>query len=169
MNEEGIIELCDVNGQNRRRVYAQRHEKIFSIAQNQDYLFWTRWNDSSVMQMPKQNNANRRTLYTQVGYVSDLLMVDSTRQGSRNRCAFNNGGCKYLCLVRPGKLPLTTDTECTCPTHYTMRDGVCHLPENFLLYSQRNALYRLTTSTRDCPDSPLPISGEFIRCTLPNF
>ena len=160
MHGQGSIELCDTRGQNRRRVFVQFHAILSAIALNQDYLYWTRWNDSLVMQMFKQDGASQRTLYAHDGLINDVRIVGPTKHLGWNKCASNNGGCKYLCLVRPGSSLNTTDIECSCPTHYSMRNGICYPPDNFLLYSQRNTIYRLTTNINDCPNAPLSISGN---------
>lgn len=130
--------------------------ELHSITQNADFLFYSE--NTAIMQLHKFKG-NESRVYKHTSLITDVHVVDSAKQGGWNQCAVNNGDCKYLCLVRPGFESPSTDFECACPTHYTMRGNSCYPPDQFLLISHRNAVYRLTTNTGECPDFPLPISG----------
>lgn len=156
-NDVGYIERCNASGQNRKVIFEQSFIVPYSITHSEDFVFWTR--NSSIMRL-HVNTGNQVDVHTHTNFISNLSVVDSAKRGGWNGCAMNNNNCKYLCLVRPGFEPFTTDTTCACPTHYTMHNNVCQPPENFLLFSQRNALYRLATNTGECPDFPLMIPGE---------
>lgn len=136
------------------------HQKPYLIAQNQDFIFWTKWNDTTVFQASKYNGGNRRTLYSNGGQISDMKIVDPSKQTGWNACMSNNGDCKNLCLPRPGASLHSTYADCSCPTHYTMKNNTCYPPSNFLLVSQRNTVSRLTTNLDECPDAPLVVSGK---------
>ena len=155
-NEKGYIERCDAAGQNRRLIVDRDDVVPYSITQSDYRLFWMQ--NSSVLQLNISSGA-RTTLHTHAAGISSLMVVDSAKQGGWNGCVMNNT-CQYLCLVRPGFEPLSTETTCACSTHHTMVDGFCRPPDNFLLYAQRNTLSRLITRTSECPDFPLMYPGK---------
>ncbi|XKL62898.1 hypothetical protein PGB90_002731 [Kerria lacca] len=158
-NEISSIQMCDVNGQNRRKIISNNAFKPYSVAQNQDYIYWTDWNESSIMQANKYTGQNITKVYTQLEPISDVKIVDTVKQTGWNDCAFNNGGCKYLCLVRPGLQAHSTEVHCSCPTHYIMHNENCLPPQNYMLISQKNAVFRLTTNLDECPEVILPVPG----------
>ena len=157
LNDQGYIEQCDDHGSSRQIVLKRNFIEPISITQNADYLFYSE--NMSIMQLHKFKG-NESRVYKHTSVITDVRVVDSAKQGGWNQCAVNNGNCKYLCLVRPGFESPSTDFECACPTHYTMRGDSCYPPDRFLLLSHRHALYRLSLNAAECLDFPMPISGK---------
>lgn len=158
-NDQFSIELCDLSGENRRQILNNRSFKPKSITQYQDFLFWVSHKDGSIFRANKLYGTNVTVLYSQAAEIEDLRIVHSSKQSGWNACAGGNGGCNNLCLVKPGASELSTDKTCSCPTHFYVKNGTCHPPENFLVYSLKNALYRLIPTAEECPDVALPITG----------
>lgn len=158
-NGVGTIERCNAEGQNRFVILSAHTTQPYSIANYQHFLFWINLGNASVIQADKHSGRFQKVLFAQNEKVSDIRIVEAATKRSKgwNACV-GNQHCQYLCLVRPA-VNLATSPVCSCPSHYTMREGVCQPPVNYLLFSQRNVIYRLTTNLNECPDMPLPIPG----------
>ncbi|XP_065210079.1 low-density lipoprotein receptor-related protein 6 [Planococcus citri] len=153
------IEYSDLINKNVKTLSSTKSFKPMSIAQYQDYLFWVNFKNGSVIRANKQDGTNAAVIYTQKGEVADLKIVHSSKQSGWNPCSNQNGGCKNLCLVKPGTSELSADKTCACPTHFYSRNGDCYPHENYLLFSLRTSINRLIPTVDECPDVPLSISS----------
>eukprot|EP00731_Ephydatia_muelleri_P033713 Em0036g17a len=73
----------------------------------------------------------------------------------RNSCAVNNGGCKYLCLLKEGGVGY----GCACPTGVLLAtDGhSCQDISTFILFTHRVGIRRLSLDTPELISVPLPV------------
>ncbi|XP_077995136.1 low-density lipoprotein receptor-related protein 6-like [Glandiceps talaboti] len=160
--DTNMIESADLLGEGRRPVIAENLPKPFGLTQYQDYIYWTDWNTKSIERANKTSGENRTRIQGQLDYVMDILVFHASRQSGKNPCATANGDCQYLCFADPeGNIHGNRRYHCACPTHYTLNadNKTCTAPENFLLFSQRNVLSRMTVGMDDSPDIVLPIHG----------
>ncbi|XP_059051324.1 low-density lipoprotein receptor-related protein 6 [Achroia grisella] len=120
-----------------------------------DRVFWGDWNTGLIESAKKTDGGDRRGLYKQLDYISDLKMFGRRGGGGGNQCGVDNGGCSHLCL------PLPADYRCGCPAHYRLnRDNLtCSEPEEFLLFAQKNAIGRLLVANGECADAFIPLTG----------
>lgn len=73
-----------------------------------------------------------------------------------NICRKNNGGCSHLCLRNP-----ETSYQCACPSGVRLQSNnkTCsNLPEEYLLFTSRNTIRRvsLTADKRMYVELPIP-------------
>eukprot|EP00731_Ephydatia_muelleri_P035209 Em0105g7a len=73
----------------------------------------------------------------------------------QNPCAVNNGGCKYLCLLKEGG----GGYGCACPTGVLLaKDGhSCQDINTFVLFTHRIGIRRLSLDTSELISVPLPV------------
>ncbi|XP_032511733.2 low-density lipoprotein receptor-related protein 6 [Danaus plexippus] len=150
-----VIEYAFLNGTGRK-VLVDNIPMPYALALYNDRVFWGDWNTGLVEVAKKSDGSSRRTIHTQLDYISDLKVYHRGRDNLSNQCGVDNGGCSHLCL------PLTNnDYRCACPTHYRLnRDNLtCSEPEEFLLYAQKNAVGRLLAANSECSDAFIPLTG----------
>ncbi|KAF4524536.1 hypothetical protein B566_EDAN002809 [Ephemera danica] len=135
------IECSDLSGENRRTIVNTEVQKPYGLTQYQDFIYWTDWNTGDIVRANKTTGLNRTRIHERLEAVTDILVFHASRQAGWNLCAVNNGGCSHLCLA------------------YASPGSPSAAPRNFLLFSQRNAISRLSPDTKDYPLVQLPIAN----------
>ncbi|CAG9539309.1 unnamed protein product [Cercopithifilaria johnstoni] len=106
------LSCIDLNGDNRRVVYAPLQYPFGLTVHNEQRFYWTDWSDNKIHSVSVNGDGYISFLATiggGSGRLYGLVSVPLQCKGVATACAVNNGGCEHLCL--PGK----TDVTCACP------------------------------------------------------
>ncbi|XP_047545765.1 low-density lipoprotein receptor-related protein 6 [Vanessa atalanta] len=149
------LERAPLDG-SARRLLAADVPMPYALALYADRVFWGDWNTGLIESATKLNGTDRKTIHTQLDYISDLKVYHRARDSLPNQCGVDNGGCTHLCLPLPNN-----DYRCACPTHYRLnRDNLtCSEPEEFLLFAQKNAVGRIVVANGECNDAFIPLTS----------
>ncbi|XP_055692338.1 low-density lipoprotein receptor-related protein 1 [Lutzomyia longipalpis] len=106
----------------------------FGISLFENHVYWTDWRTNSVIRANKWNGSDVAVIQRKLTQPFGIQVLHSSRQprdGGRNPCGTNNGGCSHLCLLS------TNGTfRCQCP-HVMRLDGnnrTCVPNEQVLLF-----------------------------------
>ncbi|KAL3836576.1 hypothetical protein ACJMK2_021998 [Sinanodonta woodiana] len=145
------IERANVDGSQRQVIYqAQQPAHFFGITLYQYYLYYTDWEQRSVMRI-RTNGSEQSSVGPSVfGRLNGIRAYkNGTGIQGINGCSNGSGGCSHLCFPQPGG-----SKQCACPDGMTLQaDGqTCKTnnpPDNFLLITElRNRIiYRMDMNT----------------------
>ncbi|CAF4853997.1 unnamed protein product [Pieris macdunnoughi] len=149
------IEYAYLNGTGRK-VLADNIPMPYALALYGDKVYWGDWNTGIIESAKKTDGSDRKTIHTQLDYISDLRIYHRAKDSLPNQCGVDNGGCSHLCLPLP-----SNDFRCACPAHFRLnRDNItCSEPEEFLLFAQKNAVGRILIANGECNDAFIPLTG----------
>ncbi|CAG9792217.1 unnamed protein product [Diatraea saccharalis] len=154
--EPPAIEYIHLNGSGRK-LLIDNILMPYALTLYGDRVFWGDWNTGLIEVAKKTDGTERKTIHTQLDYITDLKVYHRTRAAGSSQCDVDNGGCSHLCLP----LPLPVEYRCSCPTHFRLnRDNLtCSEPEEFLLFAQKNAVGRILVANGECNDAFIPLVG----------
>ncbi|CAB3370017.1 Hypothetical predicted protein [Cloeon dipterum] len=159
--DTSAIECSELSGRNKRVIINTDMKTPFGLTQYQDFVYWTDWITGEISRANKKTGLNRTKIHEKLERVTDIHIFHASRQSDWNQCEVSNGKCSHLCLVQPEQessaLKARTAYVCSCPTHYTLVNNTCVPPLNFLLYSQKNAIVRLSPNQYEYPFVQMPI------------
>ncbi|OWF40727.1 low-density lipoprotein receptor-related protein 4-like isoform X2 [Mizuhopecten yessoensis] len=150
-----VIECSDLFGKNRRTVISRGLPHPFALTLFEDELYWTDWHTKSINKANKFTGNDVETIRNRLHFPMDIHTFHPQRQPMfENHCGRNNGGCSHLCL------PNRQDYSCSCPTgqHLSKDRHTCiQSMENFLVFSTRSDLRRISMDTPDKTDVVIPL------------
>ncbi|CAN8003970.1 unnamed protein product, partial [Ixodes pacificus] len=142
------IETASVDGTGRKVLVSDQLPHVFGFTLLGEYMYWTDWQGRSIERI--------RVLWVSDGARRPQLSPSTLHASAgTNPCAASNGGCSHLCLNRPnGEAP-----ACACPTGLELREDLrtCTATEAFLLYVQREDIWRISLQSRR--KDHVPLSG----------
>lgn len=151
------IEVCNMDGTDRKQIINDNLPHIFGLTILSDYLYWTDWQSRSIDRAHKLTGLNRTTIVNQA---SDVMGIKAIRLGhvnGTNPCAINNGGCSHLCLYKH-----SNEYICACQMgqELAINNKTCVVPNAFLLFSKKQTIGRLSIE-HPIPDNDdiIPIDG----------
>lgn len=153
------IEVCNMDGTDRREVITDNLPHLFGLSLLGDYLYWTDWQRRSIDRAHKLTGGEREVIVDQLPNVMGLKAVNlgkvSTSSSLANPCARDNGGCSHLCLNRHGK-----DYVCACQIGYelTKDKKTCIIPDAFLLFAKKDNIGRISMENAN-NDNIIPVTG----------
>lgn len=149
------IEVCNMDGTDRREVITDNLPHLFGLSLLGDYLYWTDWQRRSIDRAHKLTGGEREVIVEQIPNVMGLKAIHLGRVRGTNPCARNNGGCTHLCLNRPGN-----NYVCACQIDYELvRDKkTCVIPDAFLLFSRKDKIGRISIENPN-NDNIIPVTG----------
>ncbi|XP_014208646.1 low-density lipoprotein receptor-related protein 6 [Copidosoma floridanum] len=149
------IEVCNMDGTDRREVITDNLPHLFGFSLLGDFLYWTDWQRRSIDRAHKLTGGDREVIVEQFPNVMGLKAVHRGRPNGTNPCAKANGGCSHLCLNRP-----KDKYVCACPIGYELTKDLktCIVPEAFLLYTRKDKIGR-TSIENPNNDKVIPIAG----------
>ncbi|XP_015518016.1 low-density lipoprotein receptor-related protein 6 isoform X1 [Neodiprion lecontei] len=149
------IEVCNMDGTDRREVITDNLPHMFGLSLLGDYLYWTDWQRRSIDRAHKLTGADREVIVDQMPDVMGLKAVHLGVVEGTNPCAINNGGCSHLCLNRPGH-----NYVCACQIGYelTKDERTCVIPDAFLLFSRKENIGRISIENAN-NDNIIPVTG----------
>ncbi|XP_073967199.1 low-density lipoprotein receptor-related protein 6-like [Choristoneura fumiferana] len=156
--EPPTIEFAFINGTGRK-ILADNISMPYALALYGDRVFWGDWNTGLIEAASKLDGSHRKSIHSQLDFLSDLKIYHRARAAAGNQCGVDNGGCSHLCLPLPSET--RADYRCACPTHYKLnRDNLtCSEPEEFLLFAQKNSIGRIMVVNGECNDAFIPVTG----------
>ncbi|CAL8117209.1 unnamed protein product [Orchesella dallaii] len=175
--DQMIIERCSLDDPLRTRQIIQPARngfKPFSLAQYQEYIYWSDMSSQTIQRAHKQSvnvfegTTEKPQKLADALNIIDMAIYHKLKQVGWNPCAVSN--CSHLCFSVPsgggsggggnsgsgGKDRASgTVAQCGCPTHYTLSpDGTsCQPPREYLLFSSGATISRLILDTPDCRDA----------------
>jgi hypothetical protein len=162
-----IIEKASLEDPQGTRQIIQRSRerfKPYSLAQYQDYIYWSDMSTQSILRANKSGDTRPVTLGSASNIVDMAIYHNLKQRNQWNPCA--TASCSHLCFSVPvdKKDPFSSNNvkaKCGCPTHYTLSsDGNnCTPPQDFLLFSAGASVSRLVFDTSECPDAVV-IGGQ---------
>ncbi|KAG7206637.1 hypothetical protein KM043_000315 [Ampulex compressa] len=149
------IEVCNMDGTDRREVITDNLPHLFGLSLLGDYLYWTDWQRRSIERAHKLTGGEREAIVDQVPNVMGLKAVHLGRVEGTNLCANNNGGCSHLCLNRPKNRYV-----CACQIDYELSKNkrTCIVPDAFLLFARKENIGRISMENPD-NDNIIPLTG----------
>lgn len=149
------IETASVDGTGRKVLVSDQLPHVFGFTLLGEYMYWTDWQGRSIERVHKDTGGQRQVIIDQLPDLMGLKAVNVHEAHGTNPCAASNGGCSHLCLNRPnGEAP-----ACACPTGLELREDLrtCTATEAFLLYVQREDIWRISLQSRR--KDHVPLSG----------
>ncbi|XP_015596782.1 low-density lipoprotein receptor-related protein 6 [Cephus cinctus] len=149
------IEVCNMDGSDRREVIADNLPHLFGFSLLGDFLYWTDWQRRSIDRAHKLTGDQREVIVDQIPNVMGLKAVHLGQIKGDNPCARNNGGCSHLCLNRPGN-----NYVCACQIGYelTKDKRTCVVPDAFLLFARKENIGRISIENAN-NDNIIPVTG----------
>ncbi|XP_076640079.1 low-density lipoprotein receptor-related protein 6 isoform X1 [Colletes latitarsis] len=149
------IEVCNMDGTDRREVITDNLPHLFGLSLLGDYLYWTDWQRRSVDRAHKLTGGEREVIVDQVPNVMGLKAVHLGKVNGTNPCAKHNGGCSHLCLNRPGNKYV-----CACQIGYelTKDKRTCIVPDAFMLFAKKENIGRISIENAN-NDNIIPLTG----------
>ncbi|XP_065226594.1 low-density lipoprotein receptor-related protein 6-like [Planococcus citri] len=152
------IHMYDMIGKHIKVIVSGTLLKPTSLTIHQNDLFWINRSNQSIIRANKSNGNNPTLFYTQEKEIIDFSLVDGNFTDENEEYP-NCKECNHLCLIKPDHKNNKIDHSCACPTHFELKNGSCHPPENFLLISSsKNTLHRFINDNED-PDVLMPVAG----------
>ncbi|XP_053386020.1 uncharacterized protein LOC123539293 [Mercenaria mercenaria] len=149
------IERSKIDGSGRKILYYDARAHFFSMLLYSDKLFYTDWQQRSVMALPVSGAENG----TAVGNGSFARLNDISRLKQKpmyprtNACSKNKGGCSHICIPRP-----KGEFACLCPTGFHLKDNTYCTKAHPSDYCQPLNPQNFTTiSPNDCMTHPSPV------------
>lgn len=148
------IEMCDVNGKNRKILVKGQLPHVFGFTLLGDFVYWTDWQRRSIERVNKKDGQNHEVIIDQLPDLMGLKASNILVKRGTNPCATNNGGCSHLCLNRP-----KNDYICACPMGLELTSDLraCIVPEAFLLFSRKTDIRRISLQSHH--SDVIPLSG----------
>lgn len=150
-----VIECSDLNGRNRRIV---RNKVIhpYGLVVVDNYIYWTDWHSKSLHRADKRNGAHKIDMVNNLEGLMDIHYVQSG-EIEENVCGNDNGRCSHLCLRN------SESYTCVCPTGIPkIDDKTCdYQPSNYILFTSRSDLVRISLDTEEMWDVTLPIRNVY--------
>lgn len=149
------IEVCNMDGTDRREVITDNLPHLFGLSLLGDYLYWTDWQRRSVDRAHKLTGGEREVIVDQVPNVMGLKAVHLGKVNGTNPCVKSNGGCSHLCLNRPGNKYV-----CACQIGYelTKDKKTCVVPDAFMLFARKENIGRISIENAN-NDNIIPLTG----------
>uniref|UniRef100_A0A3B1JND8 LDL receptor related protein 1B n=1 Tax=Astyanax mexicanus TaxID=7994 RepID=A0A3B1JND8_ASTMX len=135
----GSLERCDYDGSHRYVVVKAGPGTFFGLAVYGDFLFWSDWEQRSVMRSDKLTGADVTILRADSTQqpMGITAVANDTHSCELSPCTVNNGGCQDLCLITPrgtvtcgcrGERILLDDNRCvslnsSCNAHLEFECG----------------------------------------------
>ncbi|XP_078613211.1 low-density lipoprotein receptor-related protein 2-like isoform X2 [Branchiostoma floridae x Branchiostoma japonicum] len=122
-----IIESSDLDGSNRRTVVSL-YSNFYGISLHSHDLFWTSTSDDYIGANTKSDSdqTTRRVLAEEFSSPRGIAMYSpGIVTNVSNACSVSNGGCRDMCLTRPG------GRTCACRSYYHLQNDnvTCAPPE----------------------------------------
>ncbi|XP_019616125.1 PREDICTED: low-density lipoprotein receptor-related protein 4-like [Branchiostoma belcheri] len=111
------IQSVDLSGQNQIHLTMFRQAGFFGLALDNLNMYWTSWNVPYVVVTPKSSPNRHHALAS--GFPSpNGIYVNRTDAGAipSSACSLSNGGCRELCLARPG------GRTCACRNSWALQN-----------------------------------------------
>ncbi|KAK7483330.1 hypothetical protein BaRGS_00025390 [Batillaria attramentaria] len=112
-----LVECSDLDGNNRKQIFALRGHHLFGLTYHGDELFVTDWTgagagtNKSYLHRLNTDGSTGKTFGSVPGRLNDIhIYVEDGWQRGPNGCGSNNGGCQYFCIPTPGNA-----SKCECP------------------------------------------------------
>ncbi|KAK0099194.1 hypothetical protein PV326_000031 [Microctonus aethiopoides] len=149
------IEVCNMDGTDRREVITDNLPHLFGLSLLGDYLYWTDWQRRSIDRAHKLTGADREEIVYQLPNVMGVKAIHLGNVPGTNPCANNNGGCNHLCLNKPGN-----NYVCACQIGYELKKDqkTCVIPDAFLLFSRKDNIGRISIENPN-NDNIIPVTG----------
>ncbi|XP_076800304.1 low-density lipoprotein receptor-related protein 4-like isoform X2 [Clavelina lepadiformis] len=150
------LERADLDGKNRRVIYSSVPHP-YSLACMDGMLYWNDWQTRNIHRINLRNLTDVSIVRENMPSMMGMKAVSLQVQG-HNRCGSDNGGCSHLCLRSPVS---KTGYTCACPTGVRLHDDgkTCtDLPNEYLLFTSRTAIRRVSLEADQKTDTELPIS-----------
>ncbi|KAJ8675255.1 hypothetical protein QAD02_011041 [Eretmocerus hayati] len=149
------IEVCNMDGTDRREVITENLPHLFGFSLLGDFLYWTDWQRRSIDRAHKLTGGEREIIVEQFPNVMGLKAVHRGKPSGTNPCAKNNGGCSHLCLNRPNDKYV-----CACQIGYELTKDMktCVVPDAFLLFARKDKIGRASIDNFN-NDNIIPITG----------
>ncbi|KAJ8023914.1 Low-density lipoprotein receptor-related protein 4 [Holothuria leucospilota] len=154
LTELQMMQTSDLDGHHIRPLIEGYSKHPYAMALFEDVVFWTDWHHEAIIQADKDDGGDIKVI---VGNYTDFMDIKAVSRNTAfpNPCSDNNGGCSHLCLITP--LGFT----CACPTGIVLgpdQRTCSDVPSNFLLFSSRDYIRRISFDTEDQNDVILPIT-----------
>ncbi|XP_047359021.1 low-density lipoprotein receptor-related protein 6 [Vespa velutina] len=148
------IEVCNMDGTDRREVITDNLPHLFGLSLLGDFLYWTDWQRRSIDRAHKLTGGEREVIVEPVPNVMGLKAIHLGQINGTSPCAHNNGGCSHLCLNRPDKY------VCACQIGYelTKDKHTCVIPDAFLLFAKKENIGRVSIENAN-NDNIIPVTG----------
>ncbi|XP_039250698.2 uncharacterized protein LOC120328317 [Styela clava] len=153
------IYVSDHDGKNKRVFKSFRSVHMFGITVDKDYVYWTDWNDHSVMRVKKASPQDKGEpfgpkIFSKLCDIHNFIETRSINDMEKlhHPCRVNNGNCTGLCLPVP-KSPSDSSNEssnvkvtrvCVCGTQH---NGTCDEPQKGVADTQP------PTFGKTCPEN----------------
>jgi len=113
------LSCIDLEGRNRRVVYAPLEYPFGLTVHNDQRFYWTDWKDNKIhtVSIYGEGYTSFSASIGGSGKLYGIVSVSRQCPGVATDCALNNGGCPYLCL------PGATSVTCACPDNRDDLDG----------------------------------------------
>ncbi|XP_039257073.2 low-density lipoprotein receptor-related protein 4-like isoform X1 [Styela clava] len=158
-----VIESSDLLGGNRRILKVSTPHP-YSLTAMDGFLYWTDWQTRNVERLNLRNLTQSATMRKQLPNIMGIKAV--TLQLNKNideienrRVCTGKEGCTHLCLRSPTS---KEGYRCACPTGIKLHSDMktcSNIPEQFLLFTSRNEIRRLSLDTDENVYVQLPIPG----------
>ncbi len=150
----GSVSFCSLNGANAETVTIVRSSpRPYGLTLYGGHIYWADWKLAMIKRADKDTGENQVTVRSNITELMDLMVFHESLQLGANDCKVSNGGCDELCLYVNGR------ARCVCPSHFQPDSSgtKCLLPEDFIVFCQKNKISRLITNDEEVPDVILPI------------
>ncbi|XP_071956697.1 low-density lipoprotein receptor-related protein 4-like [Antedon mediterranea] len=150
------IEMCDYNGDNRRVLLEIDYRKSHSygLTVTGSYIYWTDGPNNGIYRAEKRAGAQEKLIIGNLSGLMDIQAINMQAKGT-NKCGSNNGDCSHLCLPTP------TGISCSCPNGIKLKPdqrNCADTAENFLIYTSRDKMRRISLDTNEQVDVVLPVA-----------
>ncbi|XP_015608522.1 low-density lipoprotein receptor-related protein 4 isoform X2 [Cephus cinctus] len=150
-----VIEYSDLNG-DKRKTLLRNVDHPYGLAIMGENIYWSDWHAKAILRANKASGSGRDVIVDKLEGLMDIRAVSSSfdMHTSKNACEKNNGGCSHLCLRNP------KGYSCACPTGILINEDKksCNsTPTNFLLFSTRRSLARISFDTPEMWEVAVPL------------
>lgn len=118
-------------------------------------LYWTDWESYNIERVNKNTGGNRTVLGSGITDLMDVRVYHHNRKFVKTACSNDNGGCSYLCLLRPNK-----EHSCSCPVGINLLDDkrtCAKSPMNSLIFAHRYDIRQISLDVPYLIDVVLPL------------
>ncbi|XP_052860473.1 low-density lipoprotein receptor-related protein 4-like [Anopheles cruzii] len=148
------LEYVNYDGTGRNRLIQEGLRHPFGLDVYERRVYWTDWDTHSIQVANMYTGADRHTILANNSDLMDIRVFHRNRRESRNPCAHKNGGCSYLCLLKPASY------SCACPIGIQLQDNgkTCKSgPANYLIFAHRTEIRQVSLDSDYQIDVVLPL------------
>ncbi|PIK56419.1 putative low-density lipoprotein receptor-related protein 4 isoform X3 [Apostichopus japonicus] len=162
------LECSNLDGGNIRVLVQEHDMHPYAIHLHGDYVYWTDWHYQAIKRARKTDGSNMQTVIGNVTELMDMKAISRLDDIMANPCSTNNGGVPTSASSPPwGSLALARPVSTFRPMAKPAMMRLIFfsppfsfsrtVPTDFLLFSSRTYIRRISFDTEDQNDVILPI------------